>query len=129
MSRLGRIWTAVLAFLAAAGLAPAAAAQPSLPPISHVFLIMLENKSFSQTFGYLSPAPYLSWTLPSLGAFVPNYYSVTHESLGNYIALISGQGSNPATQSDCQFYADVLPGVGGADGQAMGDGCVYPSSV
>ena len=38
------------------------------------------------------------------GAFLPEYYGVTHLSLGNYIALVSGQGSNPQTQADCQFF-------------------------
>jgi phosphatidylinositol-3-phosphatase len=106
----------------------ALAAGP-LPPIKHVFIIVLENKNFDETFGYNSPAPYLSKTLPSLGALLPNYYGVTHESLGNYIALVSGQGANVATQSDCQLYTNFVPGTIGANGQALGEGCVYPSAV
>ena len=100
-----------------------------LPPIKHVFLVMLENEHFDKTFGYNSPAPYLSRTLPSMGALVPQYFSVAHESNPNYIALISGQGANPLTQSDCQIYMNVMPGTIGADGQAMGTGCVYPAGI
>ena len=118
---------AVFAALAIAG--PARAAKPPLPPIKHVFIIMLENHSFDQTFGLLSPAPYLAWTLPSLGALVPNYYGVAHESNPNYIALISGQGADPQNQADCQGYDDFLPGVIGPNGQALGSGCVFPSTV
>jgi phosphatidylinositol-3-phosphatase len=116
--------------LALLALAPAGArAATPLPPIKHVFIIVLENKSFDETFGALSPAPYLSQSLPSMGALLPNYYGVTHLSLGNYIALVSGQGSNPVTQTDCQVYMDVLPGSLSSDGQASGVGCVYPSAV
>jgi phosphatidylinositol-3-phosphatase len=100
-----------------------------LPPVKHVFVIVLENENASQTFGQSSPAPYLAHTLSARGLLLPNYFAVTHQSLGNYIALLSGQGSNPDTQADCQIYTDVVPGAIGANGQALGQGCVYPSSV
>ena len=43
--------------------------------------------------------------------------------------MVSGQAPNPQTQADCQFYTDFAPGDVGADGQAMGTGCVYPAAV
>jgi hypothetical protein len=101
----------------------------SLPPVQHVFIVMLENEDAASTFGPDSPAPYLSQTLRSKGAFIPNYYGVTHLSLGNYIALLSGQGSNPQTQADCMVYNEFTSAGTGSDGQALGQGCVYPSSV
>jgi hypothetical protein len=104
-------------------------ASAALPPVKHVFVILLENENADSTFGPNSEAPYLAKTLPSRGQLLPEYYAVTHESLGNYIALVSGQGSNIATQSDCQTFTDFQPGTMGADGQAIGQGCVYPSSV
>jgi hypothetical protein len=105
-----------------------ASASP-LPPIKHVFILVLENKGFTETFGYASAAPYLSLTLPSAGAFVPNYYGVSHQSLGNYVALVSGQGANPITQADCPIFLDLIPGTVADDDQASGVGCVYPSAV
>jgi hypothetical protein len=121
---------ALVALLAMIAVQPARAGAASpLPPIKHVFVIVLENKGFDETFGYSSAAPYLSQTLPSMGAFVPNYYGVTHQSLGNYIALVGGQGSNPITQADCPLFLDVVPGSVGAAGQAIGVGCVYPPGV
>jgi phosphatidylinositol-3-phosphatase len=110
---------------------PAQARMPSSgpPPVGHVFVIVLENENASTTFGPDSPAPYLSKTLPTQGAYVPEYYGVTHESLGNYVAMVSGQGSNPETQADCQIYTDFVGGVFGPDGQILGHGCVYPASV
>jgi hypothetical protein len=116
----------VVVLLALAG--SAAPAHAALPPVRHVFVLVLENENADTTFGPDSPAPYLAKTLTAQGQLLPNYYAVTHESLGNYIAMISGQGSNIETQSDCQFYDDVTPGAAGPDGQAIGQGCVYPAA-
>jgi hypothetical protein len=112
--------------LAAALAAPANAA---LPPIKHVFVIVLENKAFSESFSNTSPATYLAQELPAQGAFIPNYWGTAHESLPNYIALISGQAANPQTQADAQFYTDFQPGTPTADGQVIGQGAVYPAHV
>jgi len=102
-----------------------------MPPIRHVFLIVLENKSFEASFGPGSPAPYLAKTLPERGALLTQYYATGHWSLDNYIALVSGQASNQATQHDCpqpiEFQASS-PGLD-AHGQVLGFGCVYPSIV
>jgi len=117
----------VLALLGLASATPAALG--ALPPIRHVFVIVLENTNYDTTFGPSSVAPYLSRQLPAQGQLLRQYYGIGHVSLDNYIALISGQGPNPMTQSDCQFYTDFSPGTPGADGQATGAGCVYPSSV
>jgi len=101
----------------------------TLPPIKHVFVIVLENESESTSFGPTSPAPYLAQTLPAIGEYLPNYYGVGHHSLDNYIAMISGQGPNPSTEADCGTFSDFVPGTAGPNGQAVGTGCVYPSSV
>jgi hypothetical protein len=116
--------------VAAVSLALAAApAHAALPPIKHVFLIVLENQDYDTTFGPNSQAPFLAKTLPTMGAMLPNYYGTGHESLDNYIAMISGQGPNPQTQADAPLYTDFTPGTPGSDGQAMGSGTVYPTSV
>jgi len=107
----------------------AAAPAFALPPVKHVFVIVLENHDYADNFGPTSPAPYLAKTLPSMGALLTDYYGIGHESLGNYIAMVSGQGPNPQTQADCQAFTEFSPGTAGADGQSMGDGCVYPASV
>jgi phosphatidylinositol-3-phosphatase len=109
------------------GPARANAADP--PPIKHVWLLILENKNFTETFGNASQAPYLSKTLTAQGQLLANFYATTHLSLGNYIALVSGQASNPVTQADSPAFVDVFPGTIGADGQAVGQGSVYPPNV
>ena len=107
------------------------AAEPAsaLPPIRHVFVIVLENQPASTTFGPRSPAPYLSRTLRAQGAYLPNYFGIGHNSNDNYIAMISGQAPNVLTQSDCPTYAELVPGTIGAAGQAAGLGCIYPTGV
>jgi hypothetical protein len=105
---------------------PAAAQRP---PIRHVFTIILENKSFDETFGPNSPAPYLSKQLTGKGELLTNYYAIGHNSLPNYIALLSGQAPNVSTQGDCQVYEDFAPGSTvqvDVNGQTAGQGCVFP---
>ena len=102
-----------------------------LPGVRHVFVIVLENEPFEVTFGARSPAPYLAHELPGQGALLPNYYGVGHASLDNYIAMISGQAPNAATQGDCKVFSEFVrtrPGLD-ANGQVPGEGCVYPRDV
>ena len=117
-----------LAVGALAGDSPAEVAT-TLPPIKHVFVIVLENESASTTFGLGSPAPFLATDLVGQGAFVPNYAGIGHASLDNYLAMISGQAPNPATQADCTLFGNFAPGTPAADGQVIGSGCVYPAVV
>jgi phosphatidylinositol-3-phosphatase len=124
----------LLASALACGAWNSAAAQappPRMPPIRHVFVLMLENESFESTFAANSRAPYLAHTLPARGALLRHYYSIGHLSLGNYVALISGQAPNEATQLDCPKFAEFRPAAAQLDvqGQLPGVGCVYPRSV
>src|SRR5439155_8988470 len=126
-----RVLAFVLALSAAWGHPSASAAATSrLPRIRHVFIIILENKGFDETFGPDSPAVYLSQTLTQQGQLLRQYYATGHVSLDNYVSLVSGQAPNPETQSDCQIDTDFVgaPGLD-ADGQPVGQGCVYPSFV
>ncbi|MDB6087913.1 MAG: phosphoesterase [Gammaproteobacteria bacterium] len=109
----------------------ASAAGGGAPPIRHVFVLLLENQTATVTFGAKPPAPYLAKTLPARGAMLANYYGIGHASLGNYVALISGQAPNEKTQLDCPLFSDFIlqqPGLD-AHGQVLGVGCVYPRIV
>lgn len=108
--------------------APAAPAR-ALPPIKHVFIVLIENKNYSESFGPDSPAPYLSTRLPAMGAQLANYYATGHLSLDNYISLVSGQAPNPQTQADCLLFTQFMPAVPAPGGQVRGQGCVYPATV
>ncbi|MGH9345496.1 MAG: alkaline phosphatase family protein [Terriglobia bacterium] len=100
-----------------------------MPPIRHVFLIVLENKNYTDTFRPHSAAPYLAKTLRDKGALLPQYYGTGHSSLDNYIAMMSGQAMTPQTSADCRTYEDFHQTGMAPDGQAIGLGCVYPASV
>jgi phosphatidylinositol-3-phosphatase len=119
--------------LSGATLAGATAAAPQAyhpPAIKHVWVIQLENESFGDTFGDTS-YPYLSRTLPGMGALLKNYYSIGHHSLDNYIAEISGQAPDSDTQNDCPVLVP-FPGnaaVNSTFHQVEGNGCIYPASV
>ena len=128
MSKMRRvIWKfAAVALFFAAG--QAGAATP-LPPIRHVFLIVLENEGAGLTFGKNSPAPYLAHDLVAKGAFLKNYFATGHYSLDNYLTMISGQAPNPSTQGDCPTFSDFPNNTLDANGQAVGSGCVYPANV
>ena len=50
--------------------------------IKHVWLIILENKSYDETFTGLNNNSYLWQTLPSEGVLLKNYYGTGHTSHG-----------------------------------------------
>jgi phosphatidylinositol-3-phosphatase len=108
-----------------------AAVPGKLPPIRHVFVLLLENQNAANTFSGRPLAPYLARTLIAQGAFLPNYYGIGHASLDNYVALVSGQAPNERTQLDCPLFADFVAQRPGLDvhGQVLGLGCVYPDIV
>jgi phosphatidylinositol-3-phosphatase len=103
--------------------------EESLPPISHVFLIVLGDNGYEDAYGESSSAPYLAKTLREKGELLSNYYAVTQGDLANEIALISGQGPTQATAANCPEYVDVAPGTLDAKGLIQGDGCVYSAET
>mgnify|MGYP001544453342 CR=1 FL=1 len=121
---------AALSVLAlSAAYSPSREAPPRKP--GHIFIIVLENESYARTFAKNSLAPYLAHELPTKGALLRNYYGIGHNSLDNYIALVSGQAPNAATQRDCPKFTEFVLDQPALDenGQAIGSGCVYPAMV
>lgn len=100
-----------------------------LPELKHVFLIVLGEGGYEETFGEKSQSRYLKEELPAQGELLSNYFAVTKGELANEIAMISGQGPTPETAANCQTYADVLPGTESSEGQIEGNGCVYPATT
>jgi hypothetical protein len=101
----------------------------ALPPIKHVFVIMLSDEPYAAVFGPESAAHYVAHTLEPHGELLVRYDAVAHEELANEIALLSGQGPTMETAANCPTYADIAPATIGASGQVLGNGCVYPSST
>jgi hypothetical protein len=104
-------------------------AAKTLPPIKHVFVVMLSDEPYASMFGPESKASYLAHTLEGKGELLVDFYSVAHEELADRVALVSGQGPTPQTAANCSTYADIAPGTVGADQQVLGQGCVYPHAT
>jgi hypothetical protein len=134
--RSHRAFAAASVLSAAAFVAPctdssqsAVNAAVAMPPIKHVFVIVLENQGFDTTFAPTTRATYLADTLVKQGALLRQYYGIGHFSLDNYIAMISGMGATAQTQIDCPIFVDFVQTGTTSDGQPIGAGCVYPASV
>lgn len=114
---------------ASAGTAAQHAFKP--PAIKHVWVIELENEGFAQSFGDPAADPYLAKTLPSMGALLTNYFGTGHDSADNYIAQVTGQAPDTATQNDCGVWTKFAPTnkIEGPYHQYVGNGCVYPKSA
>ncbi|HKT71865.1 MAG TPA: alkaline phosphatase family protein [Steroidobacteraceae bacterium] len=143
MPNLGYRWLAALALaFSTFAVAPAheheEKVKTAASKVKHVFVIVLENKSFGDTFGTSTQDPYLQKTLVPMGGLLTEYYGTGHVSLDNYISMISGQAPTPDTDNDC------LPGLTGSvgnfndvkqtgttrDGQVIASGgCIYPAHV
>lgn len=131
---LAGIAAVVFAVLLLGGRAAGAAGEPAAAAagngeITHVFIIVLENKGFDETFGPFSHAPYLSKTLRDQGALLEHYYGTGHDSLDNYLSMVSGMAPNIETMSDCEIFSDFVMSGMSTDGQPIGHGCVYPKSI
>jgi len=122
-----RTWLAGIAL--GLSIVPGARAAEPVLPIHHVFVIVLENEGYDTTFGAKTESPYLARSLPARGALLTQYFGTGHNSLDNYLAMLSGQASTPETRADCGVYADFAQTGTTPDGQAIGHGCVYPASV
>jgi len=109
--------------------ASADAPAKKLPPIKHVFLIVLSDAPYASVFGPTSTAPYLTGTLEHEGELLVHYDAVAHEELANEVALLSGQGPTAETAANCPNYTAIAPTSAGAEGQVIGNGCVYPAST
>jgi hypothetical protein len=75
--------------------------------IKHVWLIILENKSYDESFTGLNQNTYLWQTLPEQGALLTNYYGTGHFSMDNYISMVSGQAPSYGVQDDCSTTANM----------------------
>jgi hypothetical protein len=71
--------------------------------IHHIFYIMMENHSYSEIIGNAN-APSINQLANSYG-IATHYYSVTHPSLPNYLAAISG--SFQGIWDDCSAGSNV----------------------
>lgn len=79
------------------GVCPSAHAVGSVPSFAHIFVLVFENKDAQQVLGS-GGAPTFD-SLAERYARLTDYIAVTHPSLPNYLALVSG--STHGIHSDC----------------------------
>jgi len=98
--------------------------------VRHIFVIVLENEDYKASY-VDNKNPWLGHKLQTQGTLLTQYYGTGHNSLDNYITMVSGQAPNPSTSGDCPTYSDFQPSPAQfvSGGQANGMGCVYPSNV
>src|SRR6185437_6636255 len=86
------------------GLSADASGGPSVPRLDHVFVIMMENTSYSDLLNPANANTTFIQSLAKASGLATQYYCVTHPSLPNYVATISG--SNWGSNSDDVAQAD-----------------------
>lgn len=100
-----------------------------LPPIEHVFVVMLSDQPYATAFGPASEARYLTGTLEKRGTMLERYYGVAQQALAGTIGLLSGQGPTEATAVDCPTYSELTSTGVDEHEQVLGQGCLYPDST
>ena len=130
--RIRKVAVGAAAVALIATVAQSAMASPARPagnheggrPLQHIFYIMMENHGFNEIIGNWADAPFTN-LLARHSGLETDYYGVTHPSLPNYLAAISGDFQG--IWDDCAAGADVycppeefIPGSGdGTDGDYL----------
>jgi phospholipase C len=91
--------------VARAGAGASGTAAP-FPRMNHVFVIMMENTSYSDLLSPSNPYTRYIQFLARHDGLATNYFGVTHTSLPNYIAATSGQtwGSNNDDDAQAPYF-------------------------
>jgi len=79
----------------------AASEHEGVPGFGHVFLIVGENTSANQVTA--ARAPYLTSSIKPRAAWLTHYFALTDGSLGNYVAMVSGQFIRCEANNDFSF--------------------------
>jgi len=88
-----------------------------VPNFSHVIVIIFENKEFDQVIGNLQMPRFNE--LSKQHTLLTRYYAITHPSLPNYLALVSGDTFGIETDcTDCFVDARSLPDLLEANGRS-----------
>lgn len=96
----------------------------TLAPITHIVLVMLENKPYS----VLSQMPYLS-SIANAAGTATNYWALGYPSLPNYIRLTSGQVPSNIAGHDCLPSGSCTTSVPSIFGQLSGNWKVWAESM
>lgn len=79
-------------------------ADKTIPKYNHIFVIIAENKAYSQMIGNSTNTPNLT-SLANTYGLATNFYGEVHPSEANYIAMLSG--STFGIHDDDAYYCTV----------------------
>jgi len=96
MKRTIAISALLASVLANAAFAAEGPVPTGVPPLSHVWLIMMENHGYGQIINNPN-APYINY-LANAASLATNYFAIAHPSLTNYLEVVGG--SNFGVLSD-----------------------------
>lgn len=85
--------------------APGRAAELPAPLFDHVFVIVLENHGFDDSFAN-GPSPFMRELAESQG-LATHYFGIVHPSLPNYLALIGGDDFGIRNDRPSCFASDL----------------------
>jgi len=95
---------------------PQFARAHAAPPLSHIYVIMMENTDYEDVIGNTTDAPYING-LANTYSFGANYYGVTHPSEPNYLSFLGGDfyglhADDSTFRSDAKNLVDQLESKG-----------------
>jgi hypothetical protein len=119
---------AALLFSCAALTCTASAAEPRVPAFERIVVVFFENKESARVLGHPQGRTFAAYA--ARHANITRYYGVTHPSLPNYIAFVSGSTQGIRTNcTSCVVSARSLADTIEASGRAWktyAEGLPYP---
>jgi hypothetical protein len=89
----------------------------AIPKLSHVLIVIIENKEFGEVVGNRRMPNFNRWA--DQYALLTRYHAITHPSLPNYLALVSGDFFGIQSDCvDCFVDAPSLPDLLEASGRS-----------
>ncbi len=102
MKILAAICGSALLLLTAAAAAIQGPVPKGIPPLDHVFVIMMENHYYAQIDAN-PQAPFIN-TLMKRANVAENYYALAHPSLSNYFDVVGGSNFNNFSDHDPDWH-------------------------
>src|SRR5215469_1106047 len=109
--KIGAVASAIL-LMASAGNAFAleGAVPKGIPPLDHVFVIMMENHAYGQIAGN-PQAPFINSLMASAN-LATNYYAIAHPSSTNYLEVVGGSNFNNLSDQYPNWHAtNCMPNI------------------
>ena len=103
--------SSVVAIVAAGAASAAQGPVPrGIPPLEHVFVVMMENHAYGQIAGN-PQAPYIN-SLMAKGNLAVNYFAIAHPGNTNYLEVVGGSNFNKLSDHYPDWHnANCVPSI------------------